>query len=190
MAILETIGLILTSETAGSVAKFLYEKVEGYIREKLKGNKSSEVENLRNQVKDLKDKLASKEKSSESEVEELKQTIQKIEQTNTVPAEIISVDIFKKWSESNELDLVAQAILVKRQLEILYDKALEIGVNDKKRYQIQSKIAIIGQQSELFRDAQSKAADTGSRDDEQERDRIDRLLRENLIRARDLLRGY
>jgi hypothetical protein len=191
--ILETLGVLLTTETAGSVAKFLFEKVEGYIREKLGGNAPTEIENLKTQVKELKEKLEAKsrEEVTVSEVEELKQTVQQIEQTKTpVPANIISAEIFQKWSEKDNLDPIEQALIVRRQLQVLMDKAVESGINENKRFEIQDTAINIDQKIRNLKEAKRTARLTGFRDDRDEKEKTEMLLRRNIIQARDLLRGY
>jgi len=193
MALLETLGIILTSETAGSVAKFLYEKVENYIREKF-GNKSpDEVEELKTEIEELKNKLESKEKEdvTESDVEEVRETITHIEKTESqIPPEIISADVFKKWSESDELDVTDQALIVRRRLQILMDKAAELGIKENKKYEIQDTAVNIDQKISRLKQAVSTARLTGFRDDKEEVEKTEMLLRKNIFQAKDLLKGY
>ena len=195
MAFLETIGLLLTSQTAGSVAKFLYEKVEGYIREKLGGKPSGEVENLKKQVEELKNKLEAKEKDdvTASEVEELKQTVERIEKNESpVPANIISPDVFQKWSEdkNNVPDVEDQALILRRQLHVILEKASELGIKDKIRFRIQDLTVSIEQK---IRNLKEYRQELNYNDNLKNRERVDeteRSLAKNLLSARDILRGY
>lgn len=193
MALLETLGIILTSETAGSVAKFLYEKVEKYIREKFGNNPPDEVEDLKNQVEELKNKLETKEKEdvTNSEVEEVKKTVRKIEQTETqVPAEIISPEVFRKWSESDELDIEDQGIIARRQIQILIEKSNELNIKASKQFEIQDVAANIDRMLKNFKKARLDARLSGLRDDEEKEGKLEMQLRRNIFHANNLLKGY
>lgn len=196
MALLETIGIVLTTKTAGSVAKFLYEKVEGYIQDYLKGKNDIETGDIKQEaenLKDLKDKIESKgdEEATDSEVEELKETVQRIEQNKSpIPAIVISPEVFQKWSENENLDIQEQAVLEIQKLQVLRDKAVEFSIAEKKKDQIRNILVIIEQQKDELKEIRERYDSTGFQDDKFEARRIENLLRGNLYKARDLLKGY
>ncbi|MGH7902015.1 MAG: hypothetical protein ACRENZ_09795, partial [Thermodesulfobacteriota bacterium] len=162
MPIFETLTLILTSETAIGVAKFLYEKVEGYVREKF-GNKppdEDKVIQLKKEIEDLKDRIESKGKGEIplADVEELRERITQIEKNQTpLPSTIISPDIFQKWTEEGELDVEDQALIIRKELEILLDRADDLGIKDRKRFQIQDILSSINVNVSKLKSARMKA---------------------------------
>lgn len=193
MALLETIGIILTSETAGSVAKFLYEKVETYIREKF-GNKSpDEVEELKSQIEELKNKLEAKDKEdvTESDVEEVRNTIANIEKTETpVPSEIISADVFRRWSESGNLNVEDQALLIRRQLYILLERAAELGLKERDRFKVQDITVSIEQKLRNLKRDVYKYEQTPNTKNRELMEETESLLGKNLLMARDIIKAY
>jgi|GEM_PF-4125227 len=194
MALLETIGVILTSQTAGSVAKFLYEKIEGYIREKFANKKApDEVEKLKAEIEELKNKLEAKEKEevTESEVEEVRQTISHIEKTETpLPPEVISPDAFRKWSEAGDLNVEDRALIVLRQLHLLLEKAPELVIKDRDRYKIQEMTASIEQKLRNHKRDLFKYEQTPSTKNREMVEETESLLTKNLLMANDILKEY
>lgn len=195
MPIFETLTLILTSETAKGVVKFLYEKVEGYVREKF-GNKppdEDKVIQLKKEIKDLKDRIESKDKEeiTPAEIEELKERIDQIEKNKTpLPSTIISPDIFQKWTEQGELDVEDQGLILIRELEVLIDKAGELGIKGQKLTQIETISSSIKENIVDLKDSRFKARLTGIGTDKDKEKSIKILLRQNFYQARDFLKGY
>lgn len=191
--LLETLGLILTSSTAKSVAKFVYEKVDEYVRDKLGNKPPDEVGKLKKEVEDLRDKLESKDRDdiTSTEVEELKRKIKQIEQGQSLlPANVISGEVFQKWSLQETLDTEDQALLIMRQLEVLLDKAGELGIKDRKRFQIQDICASLDFNIRKLKDVRLMVRRNDLRSDKEEEEKRELLLRQIIFQARDLLRGY
>lgn len=142
MPILETLSTVLNSAVAASVAKFLSEKIVEYIRDKYGNSPPEEMVKLKKEIESLKNQLETKDREeiTAAQVEGLKQTIIQIEQNRgLLPPVIISGNAFQRWSEKEELSVVDQALIAKRQLEVLIDKAHELGIGDQKRFQLQIK---------------------------------------------------
>lgn len=193
MPIIETLGLILTSSTAKSVAKFLYEKIDEYIHNKLGNKPSDEVAKLKNEVEELKTKMEAKdqEQITPAEVEALKQKVIQIEKSQSpLPANIVSGEIFQKWSEMSELDDEDQALLVRKQLEVLLDKANELAIKDRKRFEIQDVCASLDINLRKLKDARNNVRRRGLRADQDEEERREYLLKNTISLARDVLKAY
>ncbi|MGI9533887.1 MAG: hypothetical protein ACR2NW_02955 [Thermodesulfobacteriota bacterium] len=199
MPVIETLSLLVASETAKSLAKFLWEKVDPIISETIKsrfgGNKpdDNELSKLKTEVKELKDRFDSidvKDLTSE-DVEELKQKFEEIEQNQTpIPSDAISGEVFQQWSERSDLDDEDKALLLKKELELLLDKAEELQLKNSKRYEIQdvhtSIVLNIRRLKEAVKEARGK-------DDillNQQINRQEELLRNSIWLARDLLKGF
>lgn len=193
MPLIETLGLLLTSATAKTVAKFVDEKISEYIRKKLGNKPSPEIEAMKKEIESLKQQLEAKAASqiTPDEVELLRQKLQNIQAQHTpLPAEIISIEVFQRWSESEQAPVEDQALIVVRQLEVLIDKAGELGVPDARRIQLQQLAAAIQENREDLENARFTARLTGSRADKDQEKSLGILLRKNIYQARDFLKGY
>lgn len=193
MFILETLSLVLTSETAKSVARFLYEKVGEYVSDRFGDNPSEEVERLEKEIEDLKNKLESKDSNqvTQNELDELKEKVTRIEQKDSpLPPEIVSGEVFQKWTEKGNLDFEDQASIVMRQIKVLMDKAGELGVNEQKRFEIQQVFSSLGVNLKNLKEAKWTARLSGLRSDKEDGTRMEMLLVRNIHQARDLLKGY
>ena len=193
MPLIETLGILLTSATAKTVAKFVDDKISEYIRQKLGNKPSPEIAAMKKEIEGLKQQLEGKEldKVTADEVEELRKKVVQIEQKQSpLPAEIISNEVFQRWSEKDQVPVEDQALLVVRQLEVLIDKAAELVVPDQKRFQLQQLAATIQENREDLENARFTARLSGSRTDKDQEKSLGILLRKNIYQARDFLKGY
>ncbi|MFQ5584238.1 MAG: hypothetical protein ACE5GL_07370 [Calditrichia bacterium] len=192
MPVIETLTLLATSATAKSVAKFLFERIDNYVSEKFAGKAEGEVARLKQEVEDLKYKLEAKsdEDVSQSDLDELKATLSEIEEDQSpLPADIVSPAAFQKWSEK-DLDIVDQAIIMRKQLEILVDKAGELNMPDMKKFQLQQLTATLQQNITDLKESRFTSRLTGMRDDREREKSLGILIRKNIFQARDFLKGY
>lgn len=192
MPVIETLTLLATSATAKSVAKFLFERIDNYVSEKFAGKAEGEVAQMKQEVADLKYKLEAKsdEDVTQSDLDELKAKLSEIEKDQSpLPADIVSPAAFQKWSEK-DLDVVDQAIIMQKQLEILVDKAGELKMPDMKKFQLQQLTATLQQNITDLKEARFTARLTGMRDDREREKSLGILIRKNIFQARDFLKGY
>ncbi|RPI69294.1 MAG: hypothetical protein EHM47_13590 [Ignavibacteriales bacterium] len=70
------------------------------------------------------------------------------------------------------------------------DKAAELGIKENKKYEIQDTAVNIDQKISRLKQAVSTARLTGFRDDKEEVEKTEMLLRKNIFQAKDLLKGY
>ena len=203
MPILELLGgtliTIVSSETAKSVAKFLWEKVDPVLTETINETFGSnapdddEMVTLKSEVQDIKEKLESmdQEDITAEDLNTLKQTIEKIEQSQTpVPSDAISGAVFQKWSERSDLDDEDKALLLKKELELILDNAEELKLKDSKRYEIQDVHSSIVLNIRRLKKAVKEAR---GKDDillNQQINRQEELLKNSIWLARDLLKGF
>lgn len=193
MPLIETLGILITSATAKTVVKFVDEKISDYIRQKFGNKPSPEIAAMKKEIEDLKSKLDAKEKNdiTTAEVDELRVKVTQIEQMHSaLPSNIISGDIFQAWSEKGELDIEDQALIIRKQLEILMDKAGALGLKPEKRHRIQDKATSIIVTTKNLRESREKARDSDLTKDKEEVVRLERLLQNIVFQSRDLLKGY
>lgn len=193
MPLIETLGILITSATAKSIAKFLDEKIGDYIRQKFGNKPSPEVAAMKKEIEGLKQQLETKEadKVTPDEIQELRKKLNQIEsQQSPLPAEIVSNEVFQKWSAKDQVPVEDQAMIVVRQLDILIDRAGEVGVPDQKRLQLQQIAAAIQENRDDFKNARFTARLTGARADKDQEKNLGILLRKNIYQARDFLKGY
>lgn len=192
MPLIETLGVILTSATAKTVARFIDDKISEYIRQKFGGKATAEIAALKKEVETLKQQLEKKsaDNITDDEVEALRKKISQIElKQSPLPAEIISNEVFQKWSEK-EAPVEEQARLAARQLEVLIDQADAVGIPTQKRLQMVDVAAAIMANCEELEQARFTARLTGSRADKEQEKNAAIQLRKNIYQARDFLRGY
>lgn len=137
----EILGSILATSTAKSVIKFLDDRVAEYIGKKFENTPPRDIEALKKEIEELKLRLEAKEdyEVSQTDVEEVNSTLSKIDQKQiSLSDKIISVSIFQEWSKN--LDIEDLAPILNRELNVLVDKAKELKISDKKRYEIQNLI--------------------------------------------------
>jgi hypothetical protein len=193
MALIETLSIILTSATAKTVAKFVDEKIGEYIRHKLGGKPSAEVAKLQTDIETLKKQLEAKEKDevSAAEVNELMARVTQIEQMHTtLPPTIISGEAFQSWSERGDLDIEDQALILRKQLQMVMDRSAELGLKQEQRYRVQDKASSIIVTMKNLREAREKARDTDLNKDKEEVVRLERLMQNLVFQTRDLLKAY
>ena len=63
MPLLETVLSVVTASTAKAVTKFLYQKVEDYIKKKFKNDPPYEMQELKDNIKAIRSQLASQDNS-------------------------------------------------------------------------------------------------------------------------------
>ena len=193
MPLIETLGIILTTATAKTVARFVDEKISDYIRQKFGNKPTPEIAAMKKDIENLKQQLEAKDpgKVTADEVEELRKKVNLIEfKQSPLPADIISNDLFQKWSEKDQVPVEDQAMLVVRQIEVLIDRAGDLGVPDAKRFQLQQLAATIQENCGDLAGARFTARLSGSRADKDQEKNLGILLRKNLYQARDFLKGY
>lgn len=192
MVFFETVTALLSSGTAVSVAKFVFEKVMDYIKDKPEQETSKDILELKNEMEILKNQLESKDREeiSNDEVNQLKEKVEKIEQGKVfLPKELVSANEFKKWSEKEDLDIEDQAYILAKQMEILLDKSDEFGLKDQKKFQLNQLAATIKTNLDTFREARFTAQLSGLSSDKQEQIKLETLVRKNIFQGRDYLKN-
>lgn len=183
---LEIVASMLATSTVKAVTKFLDEKVAEYVGKKFGNNLPEDFESLKKEIEELKINLDAKESAevSQADIEEVNKTITKIEQKQNYSSDkIISDSIFLEWSE-NKLDIEYQAPVVKRELEMLLDKAKELKISENKRWDIRQIISAIDLNLKDSIDARLKY-ELGLVGHEEVR-KYEMSLRQSIFAARDL----
>ncbi len=192
--VLEILGAILATSTAKSVAKFLDEKLTEYVNKKFNNKPPVDIEALKTEVEQLKEKLEAKKKDdiTQTDVDELQKTVMKIEQKqNSLHDAIISDSILQEWSLRKERDVDDQAALVKRELEVILDKAKDLKIAEKKRWEIQDILVAIEMNLKEMVEAEKKARKyPGLVSAEQKAKEAEIGLRNTIFEATEYLKPY
>lgn len=145
MPIVESLVALLTSSTAKSVGKYLYQKVDGYFKSKHGALAAEEKATLERQIKELKrinneiqNKIKGKTEVTQKEVDDLKHRvidIEELQKKKKLPEVLISPKLFEQWIEKEDLE--DRALIARRELDVLIEKALEMGVKETKRWELE-----------------------------------------------------
>jgi len=193
--VVEILGSIIATSTAQSVIKFMDEKVGEYINKKF-GNKPppSDIEALKKEVQELKEKLDVKkrEEINQVDIDQLKNTMTKIEQKQSyLPDKIISNSIFQEWSSKEERDVEDQVTIIKKELEIIFNRTRELKIPERKRWEIQDMIIAIDINLKEMNDAKREAKKfRGLVSAEQKAKEAEIGLRNTIFEAANYLKPY
>ncbi len=192
MVVFETLASMLATTTAKSVIKFLDEKVAEYINKKFGGKPPSDIESLKKEVEELKVKLEAKESTelTETDIEEVSKAVTKVEQKQKSFSEtIISDSMFREWSET-KLYVEDQAPVVKRELEMLINKAKELKISERKRWDIQDMIIALDMNLNDMIEAKRRVRKFRLTSDEEKSRAAEIALRDTIFEARNFLEPY
>jgi len=145
MPIFESLVALLTSSTAKSIGKYLYQKIDGYLRSRYETIPAEEKVALEKKIEELKrinDEIKNKTETdtevTQDEVYHLKQKVDEIEglqKKKELPEVLISPELFQEWIRGEDIE--DRAFVAKRELDVVIDKARKMGAKQRKLWDLE-----------------------------------------------------
>lgn len=187
---IEIITSLLATSTAKAIAKFLDDKVGEYISKKFDDKPPSELGTLKREIEELKTSLQDKKSTevSQVDIQEISNAIAKIEQRQSSSSDkIITDSIFLDWS-NNKLDIESQALIARKELEMLLDSASKLKISENKRWDIRQIMSAIDLNLDDFtRARRQEEIGLGEHGDVR---KYEINLRHSIFAAKDLFEGF
>lgn len=199
MPIFESLVALLTSSTAKSVGKFLFQKIDGYLKKKygaITEEEKAELERQLEELKRIRDQIESKIETptgvTQNEVNDLKQRvvdIEELQKKKILPEVLISPELFDKWRVGEPIE--DQAFIVKKQLDVLIDKCIQMRVRETKRWELEEVSNNLEMYVNSLIEARRKARKAPDIDMFKQDMKVAEIaLRTNLKTAKPLIREY
>jgi hypothetical protein len=143
MAFLGSLVAFLSSATAKSIGKFLYDRIEAFVSAKSSSLNAQDKAKLKTQSDELKTinnniEANKNQTATEKELSDLREKIEELEQfqkKRKLPEALISPELFENWIEKEPIE--DKALVAHKRLDALIDWCIKNKIRESKRWEIE-----------------------------------------------------